>query len=509
MTAEFAPPVPALVSPSGRPALPRRWGALITVLGLLAALASGAESPAAKQSRIDALTTELERTRAQGQRWERLIATQRELAQHPDKFAYAAQEAARDLKGNGRELVFEGLSGGLSNFLKLNSAYTKSKKVKEGLELAASNIEEFYTLAIKDHVKAEDPDQWKPSNQVTESIEKSHAALNFLVVDGLPKGPVRDGIKGAMDISKGTLSFVTAYVQGDEPKMSANLGSLQSLLAGMKDVLPLLTESPAGKSAAELEGLLAVIAERNPAFGAVAKMMGTTALTDVNLALAIANFTWGSYALTRGFALQAEADEIRENQAEASLKLSRLLPRAQRELARAQAEEHRLEAALDLLTGGAGPSRIVQPSDRFIDDGARLPVQPASLPDTLSAIQRIPPLQLALTADAIEQSLTDFRNTTEREREEKRQQLAAEKAARERARRAAEEQRRWAREREREERAAASRRSSSSSSSSSGSSRGSSSGSSSGSYSGSSAPTHIPNVGTSFGGGRGETLFGR
>lgn len=428
----------------------KRLGRYLSVAAcfLVLSIPTSGSSALARDAVNDAVRIRLEREHdralAEKRHWERVITIQRELAHDPGRFAQAAEAASRELSANGRLLVVEGVTGGLSNVLKLQSAYAKAGKDKDAARQfkdASTALSSFHTLVIKDMVRSPKA-TWTPSTATNETIDKLNAALKLVILAGVRDPNVADGLNASLDLSKGLSGFLTAYLSGDEVRMKQLLPAVQGVLAG---TLAMTKALAASQSPAELEGVAVAVAQRLPAFAPVAKMMATTALADFNMSLALANIGWGGYAMTNGFQLEAQAEEIRYNQARAVVTLTRLLPRARAEVARAAEEERRLAATLDAL--GPAPPRLppVMPSTRFVDDAPRYTLAPASLPSTITAIQETPSLNIKITVRELDKRVGRQKEITRQEIEEARRRAeAAREAARAEARRIAAERRQWA-----------------------------------------------------------------
>jgi hypothetical protein len=432
----------------------RHWTqtAILAALGCLLSASAFAQTPADDGIRE---RLELERTRVltEQHRWERFVDIQQGLARDPGRLARATEDAARELKGNGRALVVEGATGGLSSFLSLQSAYAgiaKDKKSAEQFKLAATLVSSVNTLAIKDLVQPT-PDKWTPSAATMDELGKLNTVLKLIVLTQVKDENLRDRLDASLDLTKGTSGFLTAYLSGDQVNMQRLMPSVQGVLAGTLTMTKALAAE--GPKNFKLQGVAASIAQEIPMFGPVAKMMATTALTDANISLAIANIGWGSYAMTNGFLLEDQAEEIRENQLQAAATMARILPKAKFAIERARESERRLSAEIDALGPTPPPQPpTVQPSARFIDDAPRFTLAPASLPATVRAIHETPSLNIKMTILEIDRRVGEQRNTTRqeeedrrrREEEARRQQEAARGGAREEARRLAAEQRRWA-----------------------------------------------------------------
>jgi hypothetical protein len=394
---------------------------------------------------IESLTLSRERVRAERRRWEKLVEVQKDLAQHPHRLAEATEDAAREMKGAGTGLVVEGLTGGLSNFLSLQAEYARAAgdgPLAERYRLAGTLVSASHTLLIKDLVTPHDPSQRKPSAAANDTINKLNTALTLVIVTQVKDPIVRDGLTASLDLSKGLSGFLTAYLNGDEITMMKLLPATQAVLAGTLTMTKALATKA---SKEELQNLAVTLSARIPAFGRVATMMTTTALKDANLSLALANIGWGSYAFSMGLDLEAQAEEIRDDQQRAAVKLQRLLPRAKVEIARANEIEQRLTASIEAMQPAPPPPRIVLPSTSFVDNWVLQPSSAKALPDTLSAVGATPSLVVSITVKELERKQDQFRDATQEEREEERRRLEeARRAARKEARRRVAEQRLWA-----------------------------------------------------------------
>ena len=427
------------------------WIAVLTALGCLLSATAFAQTTVDGGVRE---RLEMDRTRvaAEKQRWERFVDIQQGLARDPGRLARASEDAARELKGNGLSLVVEGATGGLSSFLSLQSTYAsiaKDKKSADQFKLASTLVSSVNTLVIKDLAQPM-PDKWTPSAATMDELGKLNTVLKLIILTQVKDKNLRDGLDASLDLAKGTSGFLTAYLSGDQVNMQRLLPAVQGVLAGTLTMTKAL--AAAGPNNFKLQGVAASIAQEMPMFGPVAKMMATTALTDANISLALANIGWGSYAMTNGFLLEAQAKEIRASQLQAAATMAQILPKARAEIARATERERRLTAELEAL--GPAPPRPppVQPSARFIDDGLRFTLAPASLPATVTAIRETPSLNIHMTVLEIDRrvdkqhAITHQEDEDRRRREEeaRRQQEMARRAAREEARRRVAEQRREA-----------------------------------------------------------------
>lgn len=384
---------------------------------------------------------------AQKQRWERFVAVQQELARDPGRLARAAEEAASELRASGVSLVAEGATAGLSNLLSLQGTYARiarDRKAADQFKRAAAFVSAANTLLIRDFARPDAASARKPSAETMEALGKVNAVLKLVVLTQVRDKTLRDGLDASLELTKANADFLTAYLGGDAITMKRLLPVVQSALSGTLTMTRALATRP---SNFKLQGVAASIAQELPAFAPVAKMMATTALTNFNISLALANIGWGAYAVTNGFLLESQAEAIRADQLQAAAHMARLLPRARAEIARAAAAERRLTASLDAL--GPAPPRppVIQPSARFVDDAPRYALAPASLPAAMTAIRQAPSLTITLSVVELDRRVDGQRAITAREREAERQrQEQARRAAREEARRRAAAERERARQ---------------------------------------------------------------
>lgn len=432
------------------------WGGRARLLRGLLVLSAGlpfhaslADTPVEAELRAR-LTLELERTQTEKSRWERFVRTQRELTQNPGQLSAAVTSAAQDLKGNGMSLVAEGVTGGLSNLVSLQAAYAKEagdSASERQLKTVATLVSSAHTLIIKDLV-AQKLGAPQPSAATNDAVGKINAALKLVILATVSDPNLRAGLNASLDLTKGMSGFLTAYLAGDELTMQRLLPAVQGALAGTLAMTKALAARPSG---ADLEGFAAALGRQLPGFAPVAKMMATTALTDFNISLALANIGWGGYAIAQGFELEAQAQEIRDDQMRAAERMRVLLPKAQASIARAQAREQQLSAALEAMGPAPAPPPPVQPSARFVDDSPRYTLLPATLPTMVTAIRETPSLSINLTMRELDRRVDRQRAITEAEREAERRRIAEEHRRAEEARRAAaaEARRRAAEERAR------------------------------------------------------------
>lgn len=374
---------------------------------------------------VEEIEASLALARMRTQRWERVIETQRRLATNPGAHSDAVKAAADDLSASGRELVFEGASGGLSNFFKLQAFYAKDyPETEASFRKAAALVNGVWKGYVKDQIKAPGKGPWKPEDE----IARVNAALQ-IPLEFIADKNTRALLQASLSLGQSGTQWLSAYARGDEQETEQYLQEIQGILQGTRGMLSafdLLKRKEDWVSASK------VMARRYPRFAQVGELMTTTGLADFNIALSLANLGWGSYAWLNGRELENQALQIRFDQSRAAVVLTRLLPRAKAELAQARIEERRLEAALRAARV-EGFDRPTTPTIRFMDDGAGVPPPPMDLPSLQNVIERVPPLRFDLT-----------------EEEKQRREAEAERrreAARAAARAAVAEQRQYARER--------------------------------------------------------------
>lgn len=374
---------------------------------------------------IEDIEASLALAKMRTQRWERVIETQRRLATNSGAHSDAVKAAADDLRSTGRELVFEGASGGLSNFFKLQAFYARDYPEKEAsFRKAAALVNGVWKGYVKDQVKSPSKGPWKPEDE----IARVNAALQ-IPLEFIPDKNTRALLQASLSLGQSGTQWLGAYIRGDEQKTEALLQEIQGILQGTRGMLSafeLLKTKDDWVSASK------IMARRYPRFAQFGTLMTTTGLAEFNVALSLANFGWGSYAWLNGRDLENQAREIRYDQARAAVVLTRLLPKAKAELAQSRVEERRLNAALRAAKA-EGFDRPTTPTRRFMDDGAGVPPAPLNLPSMQNVIDRVPPLKFDLTEQE--------KQRREAEAESRRQ---AERTA---ARAAAAEQRQYARER--------------------------------------------------------------
>ena len=399
------------------------WIAFASLLVFAAIQPTAQAQEARNAAKIEKLQLRLLQAEAERTRWQRVIDTQQELARDPEKFSKAAREASRSLKASGTDLVYEGITGGLSGYLGMQSLLAEgngSEKAKRAYKLAADGVDAAWVLLVKDHIASGDAEGLKPSEDVNRSIDKGKAIL-VTVADSLTDPALKEAMGGAAQVYAASFQFLNAYAVNDEPGMSKYLPALGSMLQGTLNLVHGLATNDE-----------------------VAEAM----LTGNQLQLAALNIGIGAYGLARGFELGRDADAIREHQMEAAVRLQRLLPRARSEVARAEAAESRIRMQIAALGGAPPPlSRTVQPSKQYADNFLSGPQAGAQVFDIVAAMDDRSGLGKGITPQAIARLADTFRRKSDddlaRREAEARARREAEEA-RQRAARIAERQARWA-----------------------------------------------------------------
>lgn len=379
------------------------------------------------------LRAQLDHARAEERRWQRLIDTERDLAQHPDRFSAAAEDAARTLKASGRDLVIEGVTGGLSSSLSL-MAYNVGEKTPSGRNFAraAAASKAAYSDFIEEHLASENSGE-KSSEKNKKAIEKLENTIGFATT--FVKDPkFAEAVKASGSMHVAALQFLNAYFDDDEPGMQKYLPGTKAMLEGTLDVMRGLSiHRPE-----TLEGYLKAVAKEVPEFGPIAKNIAVAGTEEAAFVISLANVAFGSAGIARGFELSAQAEEIRDNQMQAARRLHDLLPRARTELAAAQREEQRITAALGGRADSTSQTRTVLPSERFMDDAAGTPSQAGHASAVAATLEQRATIQHGLTPDTLARLGQEFKQKSDADLARR----EAERRALERAMREAEAERR-------------------------------------------------------------------
>jgi hypothetical protein len=353
------------------------------LLGSVLSAAAPGDANSSTSARARLLQAQLDHAHAEQRRWKHLIDTEQDLTQHPDKFASAAADAAKDLKASGQDLVVEGVTGGLCSSLNLaGSSVRKDKELEHKFHLASATVKAAYTDILKDHLTSENAGDTKPSEQTKKKIEM-----------------LEDTLGGAsLDTHVAALQLLDAYLNDDEQGMQKYLPATKAMLEGTLDILKGLS----AHRETTLEGYLREVAQQVPEFGPVAKNLAKLGTEEAALAVNVANIGFGAGGIARGMELTAEAEEIRTSQMEAAKRLHALLPKARRELAAAEREERRLAAALGALNHVTPPAPDpVLPSERFIDSSQGAPARDVHPLDIDATFNERPGIAHGLTPEAL------------------------------------------------------------------------------------------------------------
>jgi hypothetical protein len=116
----------------------KQHACLLVVVSLLLPIVTSAQtSRSSTEARLAKLNVELDHARAEQRRWQKVIDTQKDLTQRPDKFSSLAEDAAHELKASGTDLVIDGVTAGISGSLNLHSKYLGPKAARKFKECAS------------------------------------------------------------------------------------------------------------------------------------------------------------------------------------------------------------------------------------------------------------------------------------------------------------------------------------------------------------------------------------
>jgi hypothetical protein len=426
----------------------KQHACLLVAVALLFPIANSAQtSRSSTDARLAKLDAELDHARAEQRRWQKVIDTQKDLTQHPDKFSSLAEDAAHELKASGTDLVIDGVTAGISGSLNLQSDYLSPKAARKFKE-CASLVDALSEDLIKDHINSSDAEKRKPSEQNSRSIDKLGANLK-LAAEAVTDPKLKEALTAATSMHVAALQFLNAYLVDDRSGMEKYLPATKTMFEGTRDVLKVM----ALHDPKRLQLYLKTVEREIPQFAPVATALSKAGIEQAGVVIALANIGVGGWGLARGFELSAEAEEIRDQQMEAAKHLQTLLPRARIELAHAAAEERRLTMMITALGGSTQFPKAVLPSDRFMDDAYGTPGAASTTFDVLAMLDSNQGLQHGITPEALSRLGEKFRRDSkadlDRREAEKRAQQELERRAREEARRVAEQQREWARDRDR------------------------------------------------------------
>lgn len=418
----------------------------VTILLLLGS-ALAAEAPgdaySSTSARARLLQAQLDHARAEQRRWKHLIDLEQDLTQHPDKFASAAADAAKDLKASGRDLVVEGVTGGLCSSLNLaGSSVRNDKELEHRFRFASATVKAAYTDILKDHLTSENAGDTKPSEETKKKIEMLEDTLGVLKV-AIKDKKIESTFGASLDTHVAALQFLNAYLNDDEQGMQKYLPATKAMLEGTLDILKGLS----AHRETTLEGYLREVAQQVPEFGPVAKNLAKLGTEEAALAINAANIGFGAGGIARGMELTAEAEEIRTSQMQAAKRLHALLPKARRELAAAEREERRLAAVFSALNHVMPPAQDpVLPSERFIDNSQGAPARDVQPLDIDAALNERPAIAHGFTPEALARFSQQFKEKSAADLARR----EAERRAIERARRIAQQEAEAARERQAE-----------------------------------------------------------
>jgi hypothetical protein len=392
---------------------------------------------------LEKLETRLNAARLERMHWERVIAVQADLAQHPDKFSSASREAAGELQSQGRAFTVEGITMGLSSAFELRAAFLDPKQWREKKKLidVATAISATHKILLEDQLRGakepENPDA---------GLEKAGAALKLMARTASTKEE-RETAGALVEIGTPTLELLGRLMRGERLTWEKDGPLMKDVVQGTRAMMLAFIQH---RNPDELIGLGKRLAKSFPRTGALVEAVGPELMTKGLGAAGVLNGTVqaivGGYVWTEGIDLANLADDIRDDQQHAAVKLQALLPHARQARDSALRREKRLERLVEALKkqNPPVPNRFVSPSARILDDGAGIPANVyAGLNSTQAVLQSSPQMTYHLTKNEI------------RRREAI---AAAERAAalaRERAARQAAERARREREREEERQSAA------------------------------------------------------
>jgi hypothetical protein len=362
--------------------------------------------------------------------------------------------------------MVEGVTGAVAGFLNLQAeAARPHSNAALQYKRAAAAVNALSNDLIKDHIANEEGANVSMAEKNTRAIDKLESTTR-LAAQYVPDPRLREALNASISFHTSGLQFLNAYLANDETEMRKYLPATKSMLQGTLEVLKGLSTHDAKR----LTGLLAEMGAAFPEVTAVAKVMSKPVVEQAEVAVALAYAGVGAWGVARGLELSAEADEIRDRQMEAAIRLRRLLPKARIEVAQAEAEEKRLAAELQTLLGNsaASQSRTVQPSQAFLDNGVG---SPPSMLEAFSFFEQVdngPKLTSGFTPEALSALEAKFRkdSTADLDRREAIRQAEAEarrlaEEARRAAERRAQQLERWSRESSRENTGGGSERASS------------------------------------------------
>jgi hypothetical protein len=401
-------------------------------LFVLFTLAPIARSDPASPSTLDTLQTKLNAVHLERMRWERLMAVQADLAQHPDKLSASVTAASDELQGEGRSLTVEGFSMGLSGVCQYGAKILEKTdwRTAKKLVTAGTRIDFAYKVFVEDQVRG----KGQPEN-ANAGIEQAAAALK-LAADGAPDKATREQVGALIDIGTPGVELLSKLMNGDNITSEEEKALMKDTLMGTRAMMLAYIQH---RKPEDWIGIGKAVAKAYPRIGEFAGLAASRGVLVANLLNSAASICVGGYAWHEGVLLEGLADDLRANQQHAAIMLQALLPHARQARASALLREARLEKMIQALKSKnlPPPNLLVPPSRRVLDDGMGVPPSIyAGLQTTLATLQSSPPMTYQLT-----------KNELRRREEIARAEREAEKE-RERAAQQAEERR----EREQEER---------------------------------------------------------
>lgn len=409
----------------------------IALLATTATVNGQTKSPSAS---LDTLRTRLASARLERTRWERVIAVQADLAQHPNKLASAASEAADELQSEGRSLTVEGLTLGVSGVCATGAAMLTGKDWRTAKKLtdAVAAIEASHKVFVEGLTRGA-----KQPEKTDAGLEKAAAALK-LAVRGAPDKKTRDEVDALISIGTPALKLLSSLMRGDQRTTEEDYALMKDTMEGTRAMMLAFIQH---RNPKDWIGVGRAVAKAYPKLGAFAGAVAAKGVVIANLLNSVASAAVGGYAWHEGIQLESLAEDLRANQQRAAMMLQRLLPHARQARESALRRETRLARLVQAIERANPPASAasVPPSRRILDDGLGIPPKLYSgLSVTLTVLQTSPPMTYHLTRNEIRRREEIAR--AERAAAEERER--ATRVAQQRARREADRASRDARERE-------------------------------------------------------------
>jgi len=386
---------------------------------------------------LETLQARREAARFERLRWERLIAIQADLAQHPNKLASSVADAADELRSEGRSLTIEGVSMGLSSACETTSAVIQESKkdwrTAKKLADAAATIDATHKIFIEDLAKGS-----KDPEKADAELEKAMAALRLAARDA-PDKETREQVEALLSIGEPTIKLLSGLIRGDKRTTEEEYALMKDTVTGMRSMMLAYIQH---RKPEEWIGMGKTLAQTFPQFGRFAGVMASTGmgLGAANFLNAVASVCVGGYAWHEGIGLEELAEDLRTDQQHAAMKLQVLLPHARQALASARRREAYLDRMIQSMEGekSSTPRQSVPPSRAVLDDGSGIPSNVYfTLPSTLTVLQNSPAMTYHLTKNEVrrreeianaERAAAEERARAERLTREREQREAARQA---------------------------------------------------------------------------------